>query len=180
RCTATSPSRAESGHRLGTAYSRAVRLRGVTAVALSLIVTCLAAAPSSGSATMVVVPDLAIATTNYRFVGQQVVDRTGAKERMNQEVPPGGTRSFVVEIANRGNIRETFRLRGEDSQGEFTVAYADRGKDVTAEVVKGTYEISVHGGGQRYLALQVSAAPDAPTGTAAVFTIRGENTSDTN
>jgi hypothetical protein len=149
--------------------------RAVVAL-LSIILVGLPAAHAGASPS--VAPDLSIATRNYRFVGNGIVQPTGKGERVDQEVPPGRTRSFEIRISNPSQETESFRIRGRDSNGAFTAAYVDRGQDVTGDVVGGTYEVTMHAGGVRYLALEVTAGAEAPTGTSAVFKVRGENAAD--
>jgi len=83
-------------------------------------------------------PDLMVRREfDYRHLGDNVFNRTGAGQTKAQETDPDVSISYYVRLVNDGNRADVFTLRGDGGAGGWRVRYVDAlvgGADVTAAV----------------------------------------------
>ena len=81
--------------------------------------------------------------------------------------------SFEVRVTNRGDVADRMTVLGAPRRTTFKVAYFAGGKNITAEVVAGTYSTgSLKPGGTVLLTVKISRARHATLGSRAAFEIR--------
>lgn len=129
-------------------------------VAVALVSVVLAAAPAVG------VPGLDLSVREWPDeAGVGVVDPSGKGQLLSVEVKPGRTTFPEFSVRNTSNTRSTITVFGDAGDDRVSVVYRDdRWRDVTAQVVAGTYELEVPGGKRRALTAEITVAPDRDTG----------------
>jgi hypothetical protein len=88
-------------------------------------------------------PDGRIGTSTKvaKMVGDNVYNSTGTAQTKGGKAKLGKSKTFYVSVQNDGNATDTIALKGSKSAKGFTVKYYVGKKDVTKQVVKGTYQI---------------------------------------
>ena len=122
-------------------------------------------------------PDAAIARGGGNLVG---VGAYGTSERQRISGRVGRTVrtvTFVVRMTNRGNVADTFAVRGTPGIPRFAVTYLVGDTNVTRAVVEGTYRTgSVPAGGFARLVVRISRTAATRPGDRRVFEIRTSST----
>ncbi|HXJ67260.1 MAG TPA: hypothetical protein VNN79_26205, partial [Actinomycetota bacterium] len=124
-----------------------------------------------------VAPAASIAGPNGRFVGGAVHNDTGAGQTVAFVIPSGSDRHGYVRIRNNGSSTQTFLLHGPAGRGPFRLRYATF-EDVTAEVVRGTFSMTLARGDSGYVEFTAGAAPDSRAGQSEAFRFRATNRDD--
>jgi len=111
------------------------------------------------------------------WVGNDIYNTTAADQNLSQPLLAGKTRNFKIKLQNDGNVPDTFTLTGSAAGTGFKVAYFDGGKNVTAAVAAGTYQVKLKAGGTRVLMLRIAAGKTLASGTAqdCLFTAQSKN-----
>jgi hypothetical protein len=136
-------------------------------VLVILVMVGMTAVPAaSASPTPESVPDLAIAGPRGRFHGENIVTpEPDARQIASGTVRPGRSSWFSVSLRNVGSGDDSFDLRGSGDGDGFMVRYYDhRSVEVTAEVVAGTYGVSLDVGRRTSMSIEVVAPDDADVG----------------
>ena len=135
-------------------------------IVILVMVGMMAVPAASASPTPEGVPDLAIAGPRGRFHGENIVTpEPDARQIVSGSVRPGGSSWFSVSLRNVGSGDDSFDLRGTGDGDGFMVRYYDhRSVEVTAEVVAGTYGVSLDVGRRTSMSIEVVAPEDADVG----------------
>ena len=127
-----------------------------------------ASAPPDG------VPDLAIAGSRGRFHGENIVTpEPDARQIASGSVRPGRSSWFSVSLRNVGSADDSFDVHGTGDADGFVVRYYDHDfVEVTAEVVAGTYQVSLDVGRRTSMSIEVVAPDDADVGDGRIVWLR--------
>lgn len=118
-------------------------------------------------------PDGRIQKGAGAFVGDDVVNTTGANQTRTAGLGSGGSVTFTVRIDNDGNAHDQVTIRGTGGDSRFRVRYAFGGQNVTSAVVNGTFRTpSIIPGRDRALTVVVDALPGSPSGSSRTLSIR--------
>lgn len=140
-------------------------------VLVALTVPALGAAPPA--------TDLAIGPNRWETVGERIANATGLHQTARDTPKPGAEATFAVKIINRQDVPRTFTLSGTRGDERFAVAYLDaEWNDVTAEVLAGTYALTVDATARGFLWIEVTAAETVDTGDALAVLVRGTDAAD--
>jgi len=87
-------------------------------------------------------PDGRIGTSSKvaKMVGDNVYNATGKSQSKSGKAKHNKTKTFYVSVQNDGDATDTIALKGSKSAKGFTVKYYAGKKDVTKQVVRGTYQ----------------------------------------
>jgi len=88
-------------------------------------------------------PDGRIGTSSKiaKMVGDNVYNGTGQGQSKGGKAKHNKTKAFYVSVQNDGNATDTIAVKGSKSSKGFVVKYYVGKKDVTKQVVRGTYQI---------------------------------------
>ena len=117
-------------------------------------------------------PDAEIRGRSGPFVGggQYGASKQTASQKLGRRTRAV---SFEVRVTNRGDVADRITVLGAPRGTTFKVAYFAGGKNVTADVVAGTYSTgSLRPGGTVLLTVKISRARHAELGSWAAFEIR--------
>ena len=123
-------------------------------------------------------PDAEIRGSGANFVGggeygaskQSVTEKLGKKAK---------SVTFDVRVTNRGDVADRLTLLGAPKTKAFKVTYLAGGKNVTKEVVAGTYRTSsLKPGESVVLTVKIAKAKGAKKGSKGAFTIRATSSVD--
>lgn len=123
--------------------------------------------------------DLAIGANRWEMLGEGIANATGLHQTVRRTSKPGRSVDVAVKVINRLDVARSFTLSGTAGDERFSVAYLDaEWNDVTADVVAGTYELSVDATARGYLWIEVTAAETADTGDELAVLVRGTDAAD--
>jgi hypothetical protein len=74
------------------------------------------------------------------FVGDNIVNTTGQGQTRAKGIARGSSATFYVRVQNDGSVADTFTVRGQGTNRNFTVRYYQGQTDVTARLQAGTYQ----------------------------------------
>jgi len=74
------------------------------------------------------------------MVGDDIYNSTGEGQSKGGDAKHGKTKTFYVSVQNDGNATDTIALKGSTSSKGFIVTYYVGTKDVTKQLVRGTYQ----------------------------------------
>jgi hypothetical protein len=88
-------------------------------------------------------PDGRIGTSSKvaKMVGDNLYNGTGHGQSKGGKAKHNKTKAFYVSLQNDGNATDTIAVKGSKSSKGFVVKYYVGKKDVTKQVVRGTYQI---------------------------------------
>jgi hypothetical protein len=109
-------------------------------------------------------PDLLITTTSS-YIGNDIYNTTGKGQTKSLTVHRTQTGTFTVEFVNDGLATDTYKVKGPGSSGAFSVKYFAGATDVTAQVVAGTYSLTMAPPDFRYLTIKVTVGAGATVGS---------------
>ena len=103
---------------------------------------------------------------NGATVGDGVYNLTGVGQTRTARIARGATATFFVTIQNDGISPEAFRMRGQPSTTNYTIAYFTGGVDITLPANNGTYQTPVLAPGAiRTVKVVVTVGSRAPAGS---------------
>jgi hypothetical protein len=87
-------------------------------------------------------PDGRIGTSSKvaKMIGDNIYNSTGKGESKSGKVKLGKSKAFYVSVQNDGNATDTIALKGSKASKGFVVKYFAGKKDVTKQVIQGTYQ----------------------------------------
>jgi hypothetical protein len=102
-------------------------------------------------------PDGRIGTSTKvaKMVGDNVYNTTGKNQTKGGKAKLGKSKTFYVSVQNDGTATDTIALKGSKSAKGFTVKYFVGKKDVTKQVVNGTYQFQNLGQGATAKSIKV-------------------------
>jgi hypothetical protein len=105
------------------------------------------AAFSVGPAVSTFRPDAMIGLTRSGpWIGGRVYNTSGVRQTLLRNVVRGRSSTSWVKIQNRGNVADTFSLKGPAATAGFTVTYKVGSSTKTAAVEAGTYSKTLESG----------------------------------
>jgi hypothetical protein len=116
-------------------------------------------------------------STDAAFVGDGVLNATGAGQTRTTGVTRSHAATFVVRIQNDGSGVDSTVVRGQRTVGRFRVQYLRGNLDVTGQVVAGTYRVAdLAPGATVNLRVVISARANGARGSVvtATVTLRSE------
>lgn len=78
------------------------------------------------------------------YAGNDVYNRDGARQTRTQSWRRGQTRTFLIRVQNDGRFPDAFIVKGTGQAGGFGAQYfagEEKGRDITAEVIRGAARI---------------------------------------
>jgi uncharacterized repeat protein (TIGR02543 family) len=120
-------------------------------------------------------PDGRIGTSSKvaKMVGDNVYNTTGKTQSKSGKAKHNKTKTFYVSVQNDGSAPDTIALKGSKSAKGFTVKYYAGKKDVTKQVVRGTYQLQnlAAGGTAKSIKVVVKVKSTAKIGAVQKLTI---------
>jgi glutamyl endopeptidase len=111
-------------------------------------------------------------SSDRTFVGDDVVNVTGAGQSRGTGVARGGSATFYVRIQNDGSAADAFTVRGQGSHPKFTVRWFAGTTEVTTAVRAGTYRSpNLNAGGTTVLRAVLTARGTSARGQAVTATM---------
>jgi hypothetical protein len=124
-------------------------------------------------------PDLLV-KVRKAYAGNGVYNTTGSAQTVTKRQKRRKTATFSVLVQNDGTVTDTFRLKGAGKKKDFTVTYLAGRKDVTRQVVRGTYTLKdLAPGAQRVLKLVIKVKPNAKKGKLRSWLLTSTSVHDT-
>jgi hypothetical protein len=99
------------------------------------------------------------------YIGNGVHNGTGAGQAKQLTAGRGETVFYSIRFSNDGLIPDTFVIRGPGSASGFQARYIDSGGAITAEVVGGTYRLTLAPGAFATITLRVDVGASVPVNT---------------
>jgi hypothetical protein len=120
-------------------------------------------------------PDGMIRLTNTdRWVGRGIRNRRGVGQTLLTAASRRSTRTFSVRFANAGNVRDSIRVRGCRRSRAFKVRYFVGWRDITAQVLRGSYRLTnLKPGAYRTLAMRITLTSQAPAKSTLACAVTG-------
>ena len=110
-------------------------------------------------------PDALVRLGSGAPAGNGIYNLTGMSQARSATVPSLGTATFTASFQNDGTTADTLRVLGQGTTSRYTVTYKVGAKNVTAQVVAGTYPFTnVPAGATRTLTVVVTARSGTPVG----------------
>jgi alpha-tubulin suppressor-like RCC1 family protein len=110
-------------------------------------------------------PDAHIRQGTGKFVGNDVYNTTGAKQKHAAKVRPGKSVRFTVRLQNDGDTPDTLRVTGPKGTKAFRVVYRSGSTKITKQVRAGTWSTgSLAPGTSRSITVTVSPTKKAKKG----------------
>jgi hypothetical protein len=120
-------------------------------------------------------PDGRIGTSSkvVKMVGDNVYNATGKGQTKGGKAKLNKTKTFYVSVQNDGNATDTIAVKGNKGAKGFTVKYYVGKKDVTKQVVNGTYQFQnlAAGGTAKSIKVVVKVKSTAKIGAVQKLTI---------
>jgi len=111
------------------------------------------------------------------FTGKGITNSTGQGQTRTEEAGPGETAVFYVQVANKGNYADSFRVQGSAGGAPFTVAYYDAavgGSDISSAVTgAGWVATNIARGGSADLRIEVTPAAGTAGGAQKALAVTG-------
>ena len=110
-------------------------------------------------------PDAHIKVGTGTFVGNNVYNTTGAKQKRSAKVRPGKTVRFTVRLQNDGDAPDTLRVTGPTGTRALRIVYQSGTTNITKKVRAGTWSTgSLAPGATRSITVTVSPTKAAEKG----------------
>lgn len=119
---------------------------------------------------------------DFVFAGGGIVNSTGAGQTLGQETAGGETTTFFVELENKGNYTDSFRVQAGAGDANFAVKYFDAvsgGNDITAQMTGAGWLVTdLPYGATASFRVEVTPAAGAPSPLERSLAFTAASTSD--
>jgi hypothetical protein len=114
------------------------------------------------------------------YLGNDIYNTTGSTQTATTRKKRGKTATYSVLVQNDGTVTDTFKLKGTGKKKGFTVTYLAGRKNITRQVVRGTYTLkNLAPGAQRTLKLVIKVKPTAKKGKLRSWLLTSTSVHDT-
>jgi len=127
-------------------------------------------------------PDGWIRLPGQPWKGDDIHNRTGARQDYTQRIPAAGKAIYHLYWQNDGNVTDSLKINGPGNSGYWKVRYYDAfsgGTDITSQVTgTGWLVPDVPRGGKKPMRVEVSVNSGAPSGIASTIRVKALSEAD--
>jgi tartrate dehydratase beta subunit/fumarate hydratase class I family protein len=156
---------------------------GLTAVSCASTSLCVAG-DSSGNiltgALKVYRPDAMIGKWgSTKLIGAKIYSATAVHETLSAMAKRGATAAFKIAVTNRGNVADTYLIKGPGNQNGWTVTYLRATTNVTKAVEAGTYKPTAGVGKTVTIKMSIKVSGSAALGSSKSWLVVARSTHNT-